>query len=205
MQQEHDFTRFTRCFGCSSEQCRRHRTSSSQELVATLQKNEEKFLESTLRGSYQWKVDHTPVSAPEENDVVAIDGDVSSKRMQLVITTKAMLRVMLKLKLKLILACDSTRKVSWNRWRLHVLGVVDCLHTFWPIAYLFTNREDAASHELLLRSVTEHFYHLTGETPDVKFTISDNSSAIFNAFKKVFPSAFNINCYFHFMCKNLCK
>ena len=126
------------------------------------------------------------ISTSDENDVIVIDGDVSSKRMQLVITTKAMLRAMLKLKLKLILACDSTHKVLWNLWPLHVLGVIDCFHTFWPIAYLFTNREDEASYEYPLRSVTEYFYYLTGETPDVRLTICDNSNAIFNAFKNFF-------------------
>ena len=103
------------------------------------------------------------------------------------------------------MACDSAHRVLWNRWSLHVLGVVGPFHSFWPIVHLLVSKEDEDSCACLLRSVTEHCFSLTGETPDLKFTIFDDSDATLNAFKKLFLSALHLYCCYHAMGKNLEK
>ena len=74
-----------------------------------------------------------------------------------------------------------THKVLWNRWPFHVLGVIDLFHSFYHVAYLFTNMEGEESYQHLLRAVSDYYYSLTGEAPNVKYSMSDNSWAIFNA------------------------
>ena len=102
----------------------------------------------------------------------------------------------------LVLSMDSTHKDLWNRQPFHV---IDVLHSLHSIARLFATKEDGQSHECLLCSVTNFYCPLAGENPDVKFTICDNADAFFCAFKKVFPNACSIDCYFHFKVQNLPK
>ena len=62
--------------------------------------------------------------------------------MQTVIVTKAAARDVLKLKLRLILSCDSMHKISYNYRSLHMLGAIDCFHSFCLIVCLLTSKED---------------------------------------------------------------
>ena len=91
------------------------------------------LLESALECAHEWKVQNTQIRVTDDNDGIVADVEVSVKRVQLIVTENAMLRVMLKLKLRMILACDSAHEVLWNSCSFHVLGVIDCFRTFWPI------------------------------------------------------------------------
>ena len=44
-----------------------------------------------------------------------------------------------------------------------------------------------------------------GDSPDVDFTINDNSNAMFSAVEKVFPDAFHANYFVHLVCVNIFK
>ena len=72
------------------------------------------LLESALGSAQEWKARRTMVSATGDHEVIVAGEDVARKRTRLVAVTKAMLRVVLKLKLRLILACDSIHKVIRN-------------------------------------------------------------------------------------------
>ena len=117
----------------------------------------ESLLEITLGGAHEHKVKNTQFNAIYDNDAIFMEGCVSLKWLKLAITAKVMLWAMLKLKFRLILACDSTHEVLWNRWPLHVLGVIDCFHSFCPIFYLLERKEDDPLSEHLPRSVAEFF------------------------------------------------
>ena len=96
------------------------------------------FLESALGGAQELKVQHAPIRIAGDHEVIAAGGSVASKLTQLASVVKAVLRAMLKIKSRLILACDYERKASLKCWPLRALGVNDSFHAFWPILQLHT-------------------------------------------------------------------
>ena len=74
-------------------------------------RNSTNLLESALGGTQQWAVSHTAFTAAADHDPIVIDSIVALWRMLIVITTKVVTRSMLKLKLRMILSCDSTLKI----------------------------------------------------------------------------------------------
>ena len=110
---------------------------------------------------------------------------------------------MLKLNLRSMLSTSSTRKVLRSRWPFHDLGVTNLSHSIWSIAHFLASEEDEEALEYLLRAIAEYFLSLSGENPDTKRAICDNSCAIFNTIENVFPLATGLSSCAHFAGKNL--
>lgn len=127
--------------------------------------HEKGTMESTIGGIAQWVQDNAPVSTTQEHDPIVLGSILMLKRAQLVISVRAMIRAMRRLRGRLVLAMDSTHKISWNRWPLHVLGIADVFHSFYPIAWVFGNKEDQESCEYFLRAVIDYYYSLHRESP----------------------------------------
>ena len=117
------------------------------------------FLESAIGGAHKWAAGHVLVITTGNHGQIAINSIVSIKRAHAVIATKAVTREMSKLKLILVFPCDYAHKVPWNLWPLRALSVINCFHSLWPIAYLFTSKEYEESHLCFLHSTTECFCH----------------------------------------------
>ena len=93
----------------------------------------------------------------------------------------------------------------WNRWPFHILGAIDKHHHFHPASYMFASNEDTDSCIYFLETLRNLYTKLFGNQPNTRYTINDNSNAIFKAFKTVFSLAFQMNCFVHIISRNLAK
>ena len=65
-----------------------------------------------------------------DNKTMVVGSDLTEDRAQLVIATKAMIRDVLQVKLRIELSCDSSHNILWSRWPSNILEIIDTFHYF---------------------------------------------------------------------------
>lgn len=94
---------------------------------------------------------------------------------------------------------DSTYKLMWEGYPLHVFGTTDHQRTFHIIAFAFSTKEDSGVFEFCFQAIKDKTKEIFDKDTNVEYLISDAAGAIKNGFRKVWPNAKLITCYFHVM------
>lgn len=93
---------------------------------------------------------------------------------------------------------DATYKLNWHGFPLIVVGTVDRLKRFHPVAYACSTNETTADYEFVFEAIRDATENIYGHKFEPKILIADGADAIRNAFYNAFPSAvIDIMCFAH--------
>lgn len=110
------------------------------------------------------------------------------------IITKRLLRHTME---AMIIHADTTYKLNWMGYPVHVFGISDHNKKFHLIAIGFSTRETTEVFEFCFREIKRGILELFEEELEISCLMSDAAPAIKNAFEMVFPYAIKLTCWFH--------
>lgn len=111
-----------------------------------------------------------------------------------VLTSKTLLRNAIKGK---VIHADSTYKLTWENFPIHVFGTTDMKKEFHIIAIGISNSERATNFSFCFKSIKEGVLEIFEH--DLKWTalMSDASKAIKKGFEEIHPTALKLTCRYH--------
>ena len=160
--------------------------------------NEAKLLKNTVTGISKWtyrNFDSNDVEDSEDrSNLIAREIIKSNSEVMILIVAKSMLKLLQNESTKL--SSDATHGTAWNHQLLHARGKIDNHHHFHPIAHVFSSSETTTARTFLLENILQLRKRIFGgDSPDVDFTINNNSNAMFDAVEKVLPDTFHVKCF----------
>lgn len=111
-----------------------------------------------------------------------------------VLTTKRLLRNALTAK---VFHADSTYKLNWAGYPVHIFGVSDRHRSFHLVAIAFSSKETQHEFAFCFRVIKEGIMDIYGIEIDFEAFMSDASGALKNGFLLHFPNVQQLICYFH--------
>lgn len=111
-----------------------------------------------------------------------------------VLTTKRLLQNALKAN---VFHADSTYKLNWGGFPVHLFGVTDNHRSFHLIAIAFSSKETQHELAFCFAAIKENIYDMYGITIDFAAFMSDACAALKKAFLLHFPNVKQLICYFH--------
>lgn len=112
------------------------------------------------------------------------------------LTTKRLLSHCLGAKVKIIHA-DTTYKLLWEDFPVHVLGITDHKKSFHLIGIGISTNETSEMYEFCFNAIKNGVLEIHETNLEWLALMSDASRAIKNGFEKVNPFALQRTCYFH--------
>lgn len=120
--------------------------------------------------------------------------DEGSFEFSCVVTTKRILRHAIEAK---VLHADSTYKLNWMGYPVHVFGTSDRAKKFHLIALGFSTRENTEQFKFCFESIKNGVLELFEHNLEWQCLMSDGALAIKNGFEEVWPNAVKLTCWFH--------
>lgn len=111
-----------------------------------------------------------------------------------VITTKRLLRNAIEGK---TFHADSTYKLNWMGYPVHVFGITDYAKKFHLVAIAFSVRETAEVFQFCFQTIKDGIEEVCGRGLGCIYLMSDAAPAIKQGFEMVFPFALKLACWFH--------
>lgn len=120
--------------------------------------------------------------------------DEGSFEFSCVITTKRLLKHAVGVQ---NIHADSTYKLNWMGYPVHIFGTSDLDKKFHLIAIAFSTRENKEQFEYCFEAIRAGVVEVFGQEPEFMALMSDGAAAIKAAFEAVYPFAVKLTCWFH--------
>lgn len=111
-----------------------------------------------------------------------------------VITTKRLLKHAIDGK---TMHADSTYKLHWMGYPVHVFGTTDFNKRFHLIAIGFSTRENADTFKFCFQTIKDGVKEMFDHDLEWNALMSDAAMAIKNAFEDIWPYTLKLTCWFH--------
>ena len=154
------------------------------------------MLENVLGGAHWWVTKSVHVTATGDHSPIFVERMATSRWTRVVITSKDTTRATLKLKLRLILRCDSTQKKSWNRWPLYALRVIAFFHYFFADFLLAHKQGRSRTMSLLNAQCGELLFFINWRSSGRELHNARQPRCHSWSLQESFPLSFWLNCCF---------
>lgn len=111
-----------------------------------------------------------------------------------ILTTKRLLRHAIDGQ---VIHVDTTHKMNWEGFPVHLFGISDRCRKFHLIAIGFSSQETSEQFEFCFRTIKDGVADLFDHKLNFQALMSDAAGAIKNGFEAIFPYALKITCWFH--------
>lgn len=111
-----------------------------------------------------------------------------------ILTTKRLLRNIFDAK---VFHADSTYKLNWMGFPVHIFGISDLHRAFHPIAIGFSTNESKTQFAFCFKAIRDGILNIFNHEIHFEAFISDASQALRNAVAEHFPDFIHLQCWFH--------